>query len=818
MGRSGDGGGPLNGLRVVDLSPTAVGAQATQTLADFGADVIWVEPPGGAALRSQASFPFLARGKRSLVADLKTAEGVERVRALAVSADVFLETFRPGVADRLGLGYEDLSGENPGLIYTSITGFGRRGPWARLKGYEGVVASVLGLQASFDTMFAGSHPPFVSVPWCSFPASQTALHGILTALLERERSGHGQWVETNLAQALATLDPWMWFLYLVTERWPGAYSPESAVTEKGNPNSYSIFVLLISQTKDGPWLQFAQNSTRLFAAMMRALGLEWMLTDPKWDGIPFLDDEEQRRELWVRMLEAAKEKTLGEWEQIFANDHDVFAELYRTGPEVLDHPQLVHGQRVIEIADPERGPVRQPGPLVRMASTPAVVGPPAPTLGGYETLEWRSPEGRALSPPQAEPPHGRLPLEGVTILELAVLYAAPYGATLLTDLGARVIKIEQLEGDPARPMAGFPEAGAAKSTQGKESVAVNIATPEGVEIVHQLAARVDAVLEGFRDGAAKRHHVDGETLLRINPNLICLSARGYGVGGPCGDRPAFAPTFGAAAGIAAAHLGRPAPNDPSLTLDDVREVSNRLRGASSSRYAQADGFSALGVATSLLLGLLARERGAGGQELFTSMLETTTHAMADYVVDYGGSPGGMSPGEDMRGPNALYRIYDTNDGWVFLAAPQPGEWDALVRGLGPYVDLRGDPRFSSVADRVAHDPALTEVLAGVFRTRGKDSWQDDLTAADVACVAVTTGLNEPILMAEEYGRASGYIADVHHPTFDDHPRLAPVVRFSRSATQAKPGTLCGTATESVLHELGYSDEQISDLRGRGVIG
>ena len=819
MGRSGEGGGPLNGLRVVDLSPTAVGAQATQTLADFGADVIWVEPPGGSALRDLASFPFLARGKRSLVADLKTAEGVERVRALAASADVFLETFRPGVADRLGLGYDDLAAPNPGLIYTSITGFGRRGPWARLKGYEGVVASVLGLQASFDSMFAGSHPPFVSVPWCSFSASQTALHGILTALLERERSGHGQRVETNLAQALATLDPWMWFLYLVTERWPGAYTPETAVNERGIPNSYSIFVLLISQTKDGRWLQFAQNSTRLFAAMMRALGLEWMLTDPKWEGIPVLDDEQQRLELWLRMLGAAKEKTLAEWEQFFAADHDVFAELYRSGPEVLDHPQLVYGGRVVEIIDPERGPVRQPGPLVRMARTPAAVGAPAPTLGGDGSLEWRSsatgPDTRPATP---APPDGRLPLEGVTILEMAVLYAAPYGATLLTDLGARVIKIEPLDGDPARPMAGFPEAGAAKSTQGKESVAVNISTPEGVEIVHQLALRVDAVLEGFRDGAAKRHHVDGGTLLGINPNLVCLSARGYGVGGPCGDRPAFAPTFGAAAGIAAANLGGAAPTDPSMSLDEVTEVSNRLRGASSSRYAQADGFSALGVATSLLLGLLARERGAGGQELFTSMLETTAHAMADHVVDYRGSPGGVTPGADMRGPSALYRIYDAADGWVFLAAPQPGEWDRLAGALAPYVDLGADPRFSSVADRRAHDTALGDVLAGVFRTRSKEDWQDDLTAADVACVAVATGPNEPILMAEEYGRASGYIADVHHPIFEDHPRLAPVVRFSRSATQAKPGTLCGTATEKVLHELGYGDEQITDLRKRGVVG
>src|SRR5262249_40695244 len=127
--------GALDGLKVVDLSPTRVGAQASQTLADFGADVVWVEPPGGSPLRAESAFPFVARGKRSEVADLRTAEGRERVRTLAAGADVLIETFRPGVAERLGLGYDDLGARNPGLVYASITGFGRDGPWANLKAY-----------------------------------------------------------------------------------------------------------------------------------------------------------------------------------------------------------------------------------------------------------------------------------------------------------------------------------------------------------------------------------------------------------------------------------------------------------------------------------------------------------------------------------------------------------------------------------------------------------------------------------------------------------------------------------------------------------
>lgn len=227
---------------------------------------------------------------------------------------------------------------------------------------------------------------------------------------------------------------------------------------------------------------------------------------------------------------------------------------------------------------------------------------------------------------------------------------------------------------------------------------------------------------------------------------------------------------------------------------------------------------ALGVATGTLLGLVARARGAGGQHVVASMLLSTAHAMAGHVVAFPGSPASLGPGADRRGPCALYRIYDAADGWVFLSAPQAKEWEALAHALAAYVDLREDRRFATEADRLVNDVALCEVLAGVLVRRGKADWQRELTAADVACVAVTTGPTEALLMSDEFGRASGYIADVTHPVFGTHPRLAPIVRFSRSATQAKAGDLCGSATDMVLDELGYTTEQIVDLRARNVVG
>src|ERR1700750_188504 len=127
---------PLGGIRVLDLSTSVTGFQASQVLADFGAEVVHVEPPGGSPLRDLPSYPCLARGKHSIVLDLKAPADRALARQLAEAADVLIETFRPGVAERLGLGYDALSEVNPGLVFTSITGFGRTGPYAGTKGYE----------------------------------------------------------------------------------------------------------------------------------------------------------------------------------------------------------------------------------------------------------------------------------------------------------------------------------------------------------------------------------------------------------------------------------------------------------------------------------------------------------------------------------------------------------------------------------------------------------------------------------------------------------------------------------------------------------
>ena len=165
--------GPLAGLRVLDFSSSPAGAQASQTLADFGAEVAHVEPPGGSPVRSMPGYPFIARGKKSIVLDLGADEDLAVARSLARGADIVIETFRPGVMERFGLGYDDLRPDNPGLIFGSVTGFGRTGPYAAAKGYEALVLARIGALSASGGMVTRTGPAHVSVPLASGECNYT---------------------------------------------------------------------------------------------------------------------------------------------------------------------------------------------------------------------------------------------------------------------------------------------------------------------------------------------------------------------------------------------------------------------------------------------------------------------------------------------------------------------------------------------------------------------------------------------------------------------------------------------------------------------
>ncbi|MBJ7336500.1 CoA transferase [Mycolicibacterium sp.] len=805
--------GPLAGLLVVDLSTTLPGAQATQFLADCGAEVIMVEPPDGSPLRALPSWPALLRGKRSVTLDVHDGADLERLRALLRRADVMVTTMRPTAAERIGLTPEVLSAAYPRLVVASITGWGSTGPFRDYKGWEALVMAKTGVMHEKRGLARRPGPAYIAFAYASWGAAHAAVQGILAAVLERDASGRGQVVETNLVTGVGSMDPYNWFYEMVLERYPGAFEPmDAAYDDLGRPQAYLIYALLVCPTKDGHWLQFAQVSPKLIAAWLTELDLLGELADPKWQGFPTLPTAELRAEWWDMMIARVGARTLAEWQQAMAENLDLSGELFRTPEDSLDHPQTLHEGRSVIVVDPDLGPVRQPSTLIHADGAPLTELRSAPRLGEADSLLSVDDHPAAAA---GEPTSDDPPLTGVTVLEFGSMFAGPYGATLLTDLGARVIKVEPLEGDNIRNLVAFPEAGGAKVLQGKESVAIDFTRPEGLELVYELAKRSDVVLQCFRGRAAERAGIDEASLKAVNPDLAFVTTSGYGVDGPFAHRAAYAPSVGAASGLA--FVDSHDSGSPPTDLDDLHRRAVQLHAGGAVPAVQSDGLAAHGVGSALMVALYARRHGRALVGVTTSMLGTVQQAMMPYNASYASRPATKAGDDDFFGMNALYRMYRAADGYVFLAAPLPHEWPALVKATSPYVDLQADERFADADSRAQHDDALIAALTPVFATKTKLEWEHELTAQDVGCVEVVEANSELVLQTDPYYEA-GYAVDAVSPIFEEHRRLAPLCRFSRSRTKADAGCTVGQHTDAVLREIGLDEAKIADLRAKEIVG
>ncbi|MCW2831622.1 MAG: frc 14 [Aeromicrobium sp.] len=800
---------PLQGIRVVEVSPTLASAFCTQFLSDAGADVVMIEPPRGTMLRVRRGWPMVARGKRSVVADLMTEAGRAVLAEQVADADVLLTAGSPDALERLGMNVDALTSAHPDLVVSRITGWGQDGPWRNLAGYEGLVMAKTGLMSTSRRMQSPPRPTYVSVPYASYAAGHIAVHGILTALLDRTRTGRGQVVDADMVRGIHAIDAWNWFGEMVGIKWPDAYVVVEPWSETGEPRSPMVLAILCAPTKDGHWLQFAQVSPRLFQALLSELDVLSLMAEPRFRTFPDLESPDDWRDLWHAMLRAVGAKTLAEWQDTFSRNPDLSAAQFLRGSQVLDHPQLVHDGRTVEVLDPTDGPVRQPTTLIHTPAGPLSTPRSAPRVGDAGVAAARSLD--ALAP--LDVVESVLPLEGVTILEFGEMFAAPYATSVLSDLGARVIKFETMTGDSIRSLLPFPESAGAKVMQGKESIQVDLHTDEGQEVVRRAVLRADIVMQSMRAGAAQRMGVDCATLAAINPDITYVNAPGYGTDGPYGASPAYAPSIAAATGVALANV--PSAATSTTCLDDVTAAAPRLLAAGTSPELQADGLAALSVASTMLLGLLGRERGIPLPEAHTSMMATVTHVLADWVIDGPDPSRAESDHHSGNGPAAIYRSYDCSQGLVFLAVPKPADWDRLMSAPA-FSHLGADPRFVEADARHQHDDALAAELAEIFALRTAAEWEALLTPLSVGCVEVET--TQPARLIQTTPElASVYATTAYHPVFDDHLRLAPLVGMSRSSTRALGGCLAGSSTRRILEELGYDEATLTDWLSRGII-
>ncbi len=793
---------PLTDTRVLDLSAGSVGGIATMVLADFGAEVVKVEPVGGDPWRSLAAAPMWLRGKRSLELDVEAERG--RLEELIREADVVVSTDSPAQARARGLEYSDVRALNEAAVFCSITGFGPSGPYAEYPAYEALVSAKSGRMLSFSGQRLREGPGFAAVPVGAHGASQGAVQGILAALIERQRCGLGQIVETSLLQGLMPFDLLLLLLTQLAEREPEVY-PQIFNIGGGMPTLNYHPVM----TRDGRWIQLGNLLEHLFYAFMDAADLTLLFAEEQWQGGQAEWTPEATEEMRDRILERMQEKTCDEWMEIFRAQGNVAAEPFTPTHDAVDNLDMAANGDTIEIYDPELGPVKQVGAIAHLRETPAEISRPAPTLGEANGYSWTSRNGPNGDVPMMTTPNGATPsgkpLDGFTILEFATIIATPIGVSMLADLGARVIKVEPIGGDPFRGMGGGPLRGllAAKTNAAKESICINLKDPDGQVIVADLIAQADAIVHNYRPGVPDRLGIGYETAKAINPEIVWVSANGYGPDAPGARRPSAHPIPGAAIGGALFQAGSAMPPPGCETIEEIREVSRQLMRANE---ANPDPNTGLLVASATLLGLYAQRRYGLGQEIYVNMLTANAYANSDDFLQYEGKPARRQVDGELYGTAPWYRLYEASEGWVFFAALRDEQWTAFCREAAPALEDRDS----------VDEHALTTALVELFAQAQASEWESRLTAVGVGCVRADTGPVGEFLIRDEHVLANGFSPMANHRRLGDVRRWGPLTTMAGGRDDYGPGVLAGQETDEILEEIGRGGE-IESLRSAGVV-
>jgi crotonobetainyl-CoA:carnitine CoA-transferase CaiB-like acyl-CoA transferase len=804
----------LDTYRVLDLTDGGA-LLCGQIFADLGADVIQVEPPGGAAARRLGPFAggvedpegslvwwAYARGKRGIVLDLDTPVGRDELRALAAGADLLIESFAPGELARRGLGYAELAAANPALIVVSITPFGSDGPKAH---HAATDLTLLAAGGPLALTGDDDRPPVrPSVPQAWLHAGAEAAVGALVALHERAASGRGQHVDVSVQQAVTIATQGNLLAHVV-----GASSVSRiAAGVRVGP----LRLRLGYPAKDGH-----VSITHLFGSTIgpatRRL-MEWVhesgfcdaaTRDKDWiaygghllAGQEPLEEFERLKETIARCTAS---KTKAELLQA-ALDRGLLMAPIATLRDVVESDQLAARDWFQTLPGRDGEPVRYPGPFAKFGAAPIRYRRPAPRLAEHAG-ELREP--RRAQPPApcgAPPAPGRAPLAGVRILDFMWAVAGPLATRTLADYGATVVRIESTRRiDVCRTLQPFvgdqigaESAALFHSTNvGKRMLTLDPTRREGRAAVLDLVRWADVVTESFTPKAMKAFGLDYETLRAVNPDLIMLSTCLMGQTGPLANFAGFGNLAAALTGFFEL-TGWPdrAPAGPFGAYTDY--IAPRYN------------------AVAVLAALEHRRRTGRGQHVDLSQAEASLHfltpALLDCIVN-GSDPSREGNRDREMAPHGVYPCAG-EDRWVAIAVRDARDWRALCGAIGR-TDLAEDPRLASAAGRRARAAELDELLASFTAALPMEEVEARLQAVGVPASAVQNSVE---CVADPQLRHRGHFVEIPHPTLGTSAVEGSRFRLSRTPARVEgPAPTFGCDSHWVLREiLGYDDERIAEL-------
>ncbi len=827
---------PLAGLRVLELATEVAGPFAGKLLADFGAELIKVEPPGGDQARRHGPFPddvpdpeqsalflHLNANKRSVVADPGSASGRALIHRLAAEADVVIESFPPGSKADLGLDHQSLMAENPELVVCSITPFGQSGPYRDLVGADIVTYAMGG--PMFGTGVETREPVKLGGNLTSYQCGNLAATAILAAVTMAEQGGEGCHIDLSMFEAQAgSVDRRV--TYLLWYLWSGL------VVGRQPPDALRTLPNGFFPTAEGHILIFT-----LLAWVERMLatldddGLRSRFANPDW-----LNDDD---------LADLVQAVLFPW--LFEGDKTERAETAQAykwavtalNPpiDVLNDQHFVDRGYFVDCEHPVAGRFRQTGAPFRLGpdwDRAWQLRRPAPTLGQHgdeiESTGWARRPATDTGTGRRERPavsvgEPRLPFEGVRVLDLTVVWAGPSCTMHLGDLGAEIIRVENpwvfppaTRGNAPRPDptmlvdfgplgGGYPNLDTSgrpwnkhgmwsAQARNKRSCTLDIRTELGRETFFRLVEQSDVLVENNSVATIDKLGIGWDRLRARNPRLILVRMPPMSLDGPYASYVGFGASFEALCGLTRLRGYRdddPTTTTPAFHMDPASGASG---------------------AFAVMCALRRRDRTGRGELVELAQSENMMQHIGEYFIDADRTGRSHGPGGNRhisRAPQGCYRCAG-DDRWAVISVADESQWAGLCRAMGR-PSLSDDPRFDTAARRLANHDELDSLITEWTSTLDNHEVFDRCQAEAVPAGPVLDEADayaDPHLLARGFFRSQGS-EDVGTWDFPGH-------QWRWSGPDMNWGPICrlGDANEYVFRDiLGLSDAEYEELDEAG---